>query len=82
MGDTTTPLDELLLDTLRDAGEPVREAVLHERVRERGSDDEPEVVIAALHRLGELGHVHVAFDRETPAHDPEPFQARMWRILR
>jgi hypothetical protein len=81
MEDGITRLDGIVLDALRAAGEPVREAVLYERVVARGSDAGPERFLAALERLAELGHAHVAFDRELPAHDPDPFQPRAWRVI-
>ena len=81
MEDAVTRLDSIVLDALRAAGEPVRESVLYERVEARGADASPARFLAALERLAELGHVHVAFDRELPVHDPEPFQARSWRVV-
>ncbi|MFN8122314.1 MAG: hypothetical protein U0237_07780 [Thermoleophilia bacterium] len=41
----------------------------------------PETFSAALERLASLGHAHVAFDRDAPGRDPEPFEARMWRAV-
>lgn len=82
MENPITPLDGLVLDALRAAGQPVRESVLFERITARGADATPTRFLAALERLAELGHVHVAFDSELPPHDPEPFQARAWRVVR
>lgn len=81
MEDTITRLDAAVLEALRAAGAPVRESFLFERIRDRGNDVAPEVFLTALERLAELGHVHVAFDHETPSRDPEPFQARVWRVV-
>lgn len=82
MEDTITRLDATVLEALRAADAPVREAFLFERVRSRGEDAGPELFLSALERLAELGHVHVAFDHDTPSHDPEPFQPRLWRVVR
>lgn len=76
--DPITPLDRAILDALHAAGEPVREHVLFERA---GGDAGPDSFIAALERLAALGRLHVAFDRDAPGRDPEPFEARMWRAV-
>lgn len=76
--DPLTPLDRAALAAMRAAGEPVRERVLFERA---GGDARPETFIAALERLASLGHAHVAFDRDAPGRDPEPFEPRMWRAV-
>ncbi len=81
MDEPITALDAIALSALRDAGQPVREAVLWERVRARGATATPELFLAALERLAELGHARVAFDHELPVRDPEPFQARAWRVV-
>ncbi len=81
MGDAGNHLHETVLRALRDAGEPVREAVLFERVRARGADAAPEHFIDAMEHLASTGHVHVAFERDMPTRDPEPFQARLWRVV-
>lgn len=76
--DPITPLDRAILDALHAAGEPVRERVLFERA---GGEARPETFIAALERLAALGRAHVAFDRDAPGREPEPFEARMWRAV-
>ncbi|MCC6830436.1 MAG: hypothetical protein IT200_03740 [Thermoleophilia bacterium] len=76
--DPITPLDRAILDALHAAGGPVRERVLFERA---GGNAQPSTFIAALERLAALGHAHVAFDRDAPGSDPEPFEARMWRAV-
>lgn len=81
MSDDGTPLHDLVMEALRAAGEPVREAALFERVRARGADAGPERFIDAMEHLATHGHVHVAFDHDGPARDPEPFQARLWRVV-
>jgi hypothetical protein len=72
-------LHAAILDHLRSAGEPVREAFLFERIG--GSDlATPDLYLAALVRLEVDGRVHV-----DPVHDevkdPAPFQPRFWRII-
>ena len=69
------------MEALRRAGEPVREAILFERVTAGGHATDAESFLAELARLETLGHVHVSFDHETPAHDPEPFEARYLRVV-
>ena len=81
MSNDGTPLHDLVMTALRAAGEPVREAALFERVRARGADATPERFIDAMEHLGSEGHVHVAFDHDTPARDPQPFQPRLWRVV-
>lgn len=73
---------ELTMEALRAAGEPVREAVLYERVLSRGADAEPADFIASLERLATRGHVRVNVEHDLPAHDPEPFAPRFWSVVR
>jgi hypothetical protein len=70
-----------IMERLRAAGEPVREAVLYERVRGEGSDMSPDLFLAALERLATTGHLHVAVEHDLPARDPAPFQPRMWYVV-
>ena len=65
---------------LRRAGEPVREAVLYERVREDVPDLVPEELIGALEGLAARGRTHVTVEHDWPARDPEPFAPRFWRV--
>ena len=75
-------LGNAILDALRRAGEPVREAVLFERIRGGGIDVAPEPFLAEVARLETLGHLHLTVDHDTPAHDPEPFEPRYLRVVR
>lgn len=65
---------------LRAAGEPVREAVLHERVSRERPDVTPEALIVVLERLAAAGRLHVTVEHDLPARDPAPFAARYWRL--
>jgi len=69
---------ETVLQALRDAGEPVRESVLYERVLARGADLDPQAFIAVLEHMGTDGRLHVAFDHDSAIRDPEPFAPRSW----
>ncbi len=71
----------LALEVLRDAGEPVREAALHERVVARGVDLEPAAFIAVLERLASEGHLRVSFEHDSTTRDPEPFEPRFWSVV-
>lgn len=75
--------EETVLAALRAAGEPVREAVLYERVLSRGAEVEAEEFLGLLERLSMEGHLRVSVAHDDrPAHDPEPFEPRMWRVVR
>lgn len=74
-------LEDAILETLRRAGEPVREAALYERVRSAGLDATPERFLAATSRLETLGHLHLTVEHDRPAHDPEPFEPRYLRVV-
>jgi hypothetical protein len=65
---------------LRRAGEPVREAVLYERVRTEVPELVPEELIGVLEGLAARGRLHVTVEHDLPAHDPEPFEPRFWRV--
>ncbi|MGE3234244.1 MAG: hypothetical protein AB7O78_11005 [Thermoleophilia bacterium] len=65
---------------LRRAGEPVREAVLYERARAEVPDLTPDELLGVLEALAARGRVHVIVERDLPARDPEPFEARFWRV--
>lgn len=82
MKDAAAQLESAILDALRRAGEPVREAVLFERVRGGGIDVDPEPFLAEVARLETLGHLHLTVDHDTPARDPEPFEPRYLRVVR
>jgi len=77
MGDAL--MRESILAALRDAGEPVREAVLHERVGRRMSGPaDPERFLACLEHLVTEGRLRVAVEHDLPARDPAPFEARYY----
>lgn len=82
MTDSAAHLENAILEALRRAGEPVREAVLFERIRGGGIEVAPEPFLAEVARLETLGHVHLTIDHDTPARDPEPFEPRYLRIVR
>lgn len=65
---------------LRASGEPVREAVLYERIAAEGVHADGTDVIAVLMRLEVEGHVHVDPARDE-VRDPAPFQPRFWRVI-
>jgi hypothetical protein len=76
-----SPLDLRIMESLRAAREPLREAVLHERVNAREPVGAP-LFLAALERLATLGHVRVSVEHDRPLrHDPEPFEPRYWRVV-
>lgn len=66
---------------LRHSGEPVREAVLFERVRGDVPDLAPEELLGALEGLAARGRLHVTVEHDWPARDPEPFEPRFWRVV-
>jgi anti-sigma regulatory factor (Ser/Thr protein kinase) len=76
-----SPLEDLIEGHLRRAREPLREAVLYERVHAEVPGLEPGELIAALERLATTGHLQMAVDDELPARDPQPFQPRSWWVL-
>ena len=82
MHESAARLENAILEALRRAGEPVREAVLFERVRGGGIEVAPEPFLAEVARLETLGHVHLTVDHDTPARDPEPFEPRYLRVVR
>lgn len=75
-------IEREILEALRRAGEPVREAVLYERVRARGIDVLPERFVAVAERLSILGHLRLVTEHDLPSHDPEPFEPRYYHLLR
>lgn len=77
-----TDVDEITLDALRAAAEPVREAFLYERVRARGADLGAEEFVDLLERLATQGHVRMSVDHEGTGSDPAPFGPRYWGIVR
>jgi hypothetical protein len=72
----------LAMEALRAAGEPVREAVLYERVLARGADLPPEAFIAVMERLATERHVRMSVEHDLPARDPAPFGPRFWTVVR
>ncbi len=73
-----TTVNAVTLEVLREAGEPVREAVLYERLTARGVDVAPDAFIATLERLATGGRLRVSFEHDSTARDPEPFEPRFW----
>ncbi len=80
---TDTVLREAILDALRAAGEPIREASLFERAAaEAGSDPTPEHFLDTAAHLAAEGRLAVAIEREeTGRRDPAPFSARYYRLI-
>ena len=60
----------------------MREAVLYERAHARLPDLIPSELLEVLEALASGGHLHVTVERDLPAHDPEPFEPRFWRVVR
>lgn len=81
MEELISGVESSVMDVLRAAGEPLREAVLYERVRARRDDVDPELLLAVLARLATTGHLHVALEHDMPGRDPAPFQARFWHLV-
>ena len=80
MAERDDAVGHVVKELLRRAGEPVREAVLYERVRAKVPDLVPEELIGVLEALAARGRLHVAVERDLPTRDPEPFEPRFWRI--
>jgi hypothetical protein len=73
-------LSEAILTLLRRAGEPVREAILYERVAARMSPPpDPDRFVAAVSHLVAEGRVRIDIEHEIDVHDPAPFQPRFYR---
>lgn len=81
MNQQPSPLEQQVINVLRAAREPLREAVIHERVSARHRVD-PDGLIAALERLATLGAVRVAVQNERRLHgERAPFAPRIWRLV-
>ena len=84
---TLGPLDEpdprpAIMAALRESAEPVREAVLYERVSTRlGHAPDPGRFLDTLEGMVTEGHLHVAVERDLPARDPAPFAPRYFRVI-
>jgi adenylosuccinate lyase len=78
------PLRNAIVTALRAAGEPVREAVLYERVADRVPvRPTPQHFIATLKHLAVERHVAISPDHQPPRRpDPEPFEGLYYRLLR
>ena len=74
-------VERTVVELLRRAGEPVREAALYERARSRHDGLTAALFLAALERLATLGHLHVSVEHGFRANDPEPFEPRFWRVV-
>ena len=81
MEELKSGVEASVMAALRAAGEPVRESVLYERVRDRRGDVDPELLLAVLERLATTGHLHVVIENELPGRDPPPFQPRYWHVV-
>jgi hypothetical protein len=78
----TSGLSQVVLDFLRQAGEPVREAILYERVA--GLAKPPpsaERFLAAVSHLVAEGRVRIDVEHELEVDDPAPFEPRYYRNL-
>jgi predicted ester cyclase len=73
---------EVILTVLRDAEEPVREAVLYDRALDRGADIEADGFLCVLEELVTVGRVRLSVDHDTPAKDSPPFGPRFYRPVR
>ena len=80
MGERDDAVGQVVEGLLRRAGEPVREVVVYERARGEVPDLVPEELIGVLEALAARGRVHVNVEHDLPAHDPEPFEPRFWRV--
>jgi hypothetical protein len=79
-----TELREAIIDALRSADEPVREAALYQRIAARVADSptEEHFLDTAAH-LAVEGHLTVVIDHEeTGRRDPAPFDARFYHLVR
>lgn len=74
-------VERAVMGELRGAGEPVRESVLHERLRADGLDIAPDGLIAVLEHLAVQGHLRVSVEHELPTRENPPFEARWWRVV-
>ena len=81
MDERDAAVAQVVEGVLRRAGEPVREAVLYERVRGDVPDLAPEELLGVLEGLAARGRLHVAVEHDWPARDPEPFEPRFWRVV-
>jgi hypothetical protein len=72
----------LALVHLRTAHEPLREAVLYDRIStDLNGAVTPDAFVETMERLMTQGHVHVISDREPTQSDPVPFSPRYYRIV-
>jgi hypothetical protein len=75
-------LSEVILDVLRNAGEPVREALLYDRVSGRVTlPPSAERFIDVASHLVVEGRVRIDVEHELEFDDPAPFEPRYYRIL-
>lgn len=79
---TLADVEARTMDALRAAGEPVREAVLYERVVKSGAPVDRDHFLGVMEHLATAGHVRVTVDHDGPARDPEPFGPRYWSVVR
>lgn len=84
MDPASTTLGEIereVLDALRRAREPVREAFLYERLRASGIAIDAERFIAIAERLAVLGHLLMVPEHDLPSRDPPPFEPRYYHLI-
>ena len=75
-------LPTAIIASLREAGEPVREAALAERVGRRlGEAPDPERLLAVLERLVTQGHLSVSVEHDLRVQDPPPYQPRYYHLI-
>lgn len=77
-------LRRAIMESLRLASEPIREAVLFERVSSRVTHaPSPQHFLDTAEHLAVEGHLAVVIDHEdTGQRDPDPFRACYYRLVR
>ncbi len=79
---TDAALREAILDALRAAGEPVREVALFARATAQidRTAPNPEHFLDTAAHLAAEGKIAVSIERDARSRDPEPFEARYYRL--
>jgi hypothetical protein len=78
----TDELETLALSHLRASHGPLREFALYDRVAaDADRAITPGAFLDAMERLMTAGRVHVIADRDQFRRDPEPFEARYYRLV-
>lgn len=80
---TDAALREAILDALRAAGEPVREVALFARATAQidRTAPNPEHFLDTAAHLAAEGRIAVTIERDVRSSDPEPFEARYYRLI-